>query len=247
MCKICNFQDKNKTVCVYKFDCASYKWAFLGKHRAHYKDITSVFFLPTKNENGDYKLLSLGNDRVMVWFIRAHFFTQLNTVTECFCLIRMLVQQTMEVGRRWKVNITYHCERIFMPIFHKVINGMRSLRTRTDGPKPFHSKNWKDWIAISNDFQPRTRFCVTCIQWLSVTLLMSSVLDGGLPTLMRFPVRSHYSSTLGIQHPSVLRAIAVSASQYVISVTQVSLRIFSFLWLRRGTPSIVRCNVWAFL
>lgn len=62
-------------------------------------------------------------------------FTHLNTVTECFCLIRMLVQQTMEVGRRWKINITYHCVRIFMPIFYKVINVMRSLPTRTERAK----------------------------------------------------------------------------------------------------------------
>ncbi|XP_050663758.1 cilia- and flagella-associated protein 251-like [Leptidea sinapis] len=41
-------------------------WIFIGKHRAHYKDITAVFFLPQKNENGDYKLISLGADRMMV-------------------------------------------------------------------------------------------------------------------------------------------------------------------------------------
>ncbi|XP_045785662.1 cilia- and flagella-associated protein 251-like isoform X2 [Maniola jurtina] len=58
--------DKNRTVCVYKFDCETFKWRFVGKHRAHYKDITSVFFLPTKNDDGDYKLLSIGADRIMV-------------------------------------------------------------------------------------------------------------------------------------------------------------------------------------
>ncbi|CAH0718741.1 unnamed protein product, partial [Brenthis ino] len=58
--------DKGRTVCVYKYSCESFAWNFIGKHRAHYKDITSVFFLPKKNDNGEYKLLSLGMDRIMV-------------------------------------------------------------------------------------------------------------------------------------------------------------------------------------
>ncbi|XP_052737715.1 cilia- and flagella-associated protein 251-like [Bicyclus anynana] len=58
--------DKNRTVFVYKFDCDAHKWWFVGKHRAHYKDITSIFFLPIQNANGDYKLFSLGIDRIMV-------------------------------------------------------------------------------------------------------------------------------------------------------------------------------------
>ncbi|XP_045445689.1 cilia- and flagella-associated protein 251-like [Melitaea cinxia] len=58
--------DKGRTVCVYKYDCTIFTWNFIGKHRAHYKDITAVFFLPTKNDNGEYKLLSLGADRIMV-------------------------------------------------------------------------------------------------------------------------------------------------------------------------------------
>ncbi|CAH2266422.1 jg1018 [Pararge aegeria aegeria] len=60
------FADKSRTVGVYKFDCDTYKWIFVGKHRAHYKEISSVFFLPTKNQNGDFKLFSLGADRTMV-------------------------------------------------------------------------------------------------------------------------------------------------------------------------------------
>lgn len=59
-------QDVGYTICVYKYDCVSFTWSFLGKHRAHYKDITAVFFLPRKNENGEYKLISLGLDRIMV-------------------------------------------------------------------------------------------------------------------------------------------------------------------------------------
>ncbi|XP_026325605.1 cilia- and flagella-associated protein 251-like [Hyposmocoma kahamanoa] len=60
------FSDTGKTVCVYKYDCDTQKWTFIGKHRAHYKDITTVLFLPRKNPNGDYKLISLGTDRIMV-------------------------------------------------------------------------------------------------------------------------------------------------------------------------------------
>ncbi|XP_075969110.1 cilia- and flagella-associated protein 251-like [Anticarsia gemmatalis] len=58
--------DTGKTVCVYKYNCNTFKWVFIGKHRAHYKDITSLIFLPEKNPSGDYKLVSLGKDRIMV-------------------------------------------------------------------------------------------------------------------------------------------------------------------------------------
>ncbi|KAG6448660.1 cilia- and flagella-associated protein 251 isoform X2 [Manduca sexta] len=58
--------DAGRTVCVYKFNCNTFEWSFIGKHRSHYKDITSVFFLPQKNEDGEYKLVSLGSDRIMV-------------------------------------------------------------------------------------------------------------------------------------------------------------------------------------
>ncbi|OWR40975.1 putative WD repeat domain 66 [Danaus plexippus plexippus] len=58
--------DSGRTVLVYKYDCSNFLWTFIGKHRAHYKDVTSVFFLPKKNVNGEYKLLSLGMDRIMV-------------------------------------------------------------------------------------------------------------------------------------------------------------------------------------
>lgn len=47
-------------MCVYKYDCAAQSWVFLGKHRAHYKDISTVFFTPEQNEDGNYKLVSLG-------------------------------------------------------------------------------------------------------------------------------------------------------------------------------------------
>ncbi|XP_045514979.1 cilia- and flagella-associated protein 251-like [Pieris brassicae] len=60
------FADAGRTVCVYKYDCNNFQWQFVGKHRAHYKEITSVFFLPQKNADGEYKLLSLGADRMMV-------------------------------------------------------------------------------------------------------------------------------------------------------------------------------------
>lgn len=59
-------QDKNRTVGVYKFDCTEYVWNFIGKHRAHYKDITTLIFLPKLNPNGEYKLISMGLDRIMV-------------------------------------------------------------------------------------------------------------------------------------------------------------------------------------
>ncbi|XP_063531343.1 cilia- and flagella-associated protein 251-like [Cydia strobilella] len=60
------FSDAGHTVCVYKYDCKALAWTFIAKHRAHYKDITAVFFTPVMNDNGDYKLLSLGADRIMV-------------------------------------------------------------------------------------------------------------------------------------------------------------------------------------
>ncbi|XP_045491069.1 cilia- and flagella-associated protein 251-like [Colias croceus] len=60
------FSDTGRTVCVYKYDCINLEWHFIGKHRAHYKDITTLFFLPQKNDNGEYKLVSLGTDRMMV-------------------------------------------------------------------------------------------------------------------------------------------------------------------------------------
>ncbi|CAB3234740.1 unnamed protein product [Arctia plantaginis] len=58
--------DVGKTICVYKYDCTTFKWTFIGKHRAHYKEITVLLFLPEKNADGNYKLLSLGKDRMMV-------------------------------------------------------------------------------------------------------------------------------------------------------------------------------------
>ncbi|XP_013141215.1 PREDICTED: WD repeat-containing protein 66-like isoform X2 [Papilio polytes] len=60
------FFDAGRTVCLYKYDCASLSWQFIAKHRAHYKDVTAVFFLPEKNESGDYKLMSMGADRTLV-------------------------------------------------------------------------------------------------------------------------------------------------------------------------------------
>lgn len=64
--KILLFQDDGKTIGVYKYCCETFVWKFIGKHRAHYKDITSALFLPRKNQSGDYKLISLGADRIMV-------------------------------------------------------------------------------------------------------------------------------------------------------------------------------------
>ncbi|CAG5011460.1 unnamed protein product [Parnassius apollo] len=58
--------DEGRTICLYKYDCSALAWKFIAKHRAHYKDITAVFFLPEKNGNGDYKLVSLGADRILV-------------------------------------------------------------------------------------------------------------------------------------------------------------------------------------
>ncbi|RVE54958.1 hypothetical protein evm_000325 [Chilo suppressalis] len=60
------YSDAGRTVCVYKYECDSLRWQFVGKHRAHYKDITALLFLPQKNPDGEYKLLSLGADRIMV-------------------------------------------------------------------------------------------------------------------------------------------------------------------------------------
>ncbi|KAJ2952482.1 hypothetical protein O0L34_g6800 [Tuta absoluta] len=59
------FSDIGRTVGVYKYDCETMLWNFIGKHRAHYNDINSILFLPAKNPNGEYKLLSFGNDRIM--------------------------------------------------------------------------------------------------------------------------------------------------------------------------------------
>ncbi|KAJ8722981.1 hypothetical protein PYW07_004161 [Mythimna separata] len=58
--------DEDRTVCVYKYNCTSLQWQFLGKHRSHYKDITSINFLPTRTSAGEYRLVSLGVDRCMV-------------------------------------------------------------------------------------------------------------------------------------------------------------------------------------
>lgn len=58
-------QDVGRTICVYAFDCIKHLWVFIGKHRAHYKDISTVFFLSAKNKDAEYKLISLGTDRAM--------------------------------------------------------------------------------------------------------------------------------------------------------------------------------------
>ncbi|XP_053625468.1 cilia- and flagella-associated protein 251-like isoform X2 [Plodia interpunctella] len=58
--------DEGKTICVYKYDCTEFVWNFIGKHRAHYKNITALNFLPYKNVGDEYKLISLGADRIMV-------------------------------------------------------------------------------------------------------------------------------------------------------------------------------------
>ncbi|CAH2074708.1 unnamed protein product, partial [Iphiclides podalirius] len=58
--------DSGRTICVYKYDCSTLGWRFLAKHRAHYKDVTSFFFLPERNDDGEHKLVSLGADRCLV-------------------------------------------------------------------------------------------------------------------------------------------------------------------------------------
>ncbi|CAH0604428.1 unnamed protein product [Chrysodeixis includens] len=58
--------DASRTVSVYKYLCSEFRWTFIGKHRAHYKDVTSLLFLPNKNPQGDFNLLSIGLDRCMV-------------------------------------------------------------------------------------------------------------------------------------------------------------------------------------
>ncbi|XP_022820002.1 cilia- and flagella-associated protein 251-like [Spodoptera litura] len=58
--------DAGRTVCVYKYNCKTFKWVFIGKHRSHYKDITALVFMPFKTDGGEYKLVSLGLDRCMV-------------------------------------------------------------------------------------------------------------------------------------------------------------------------------------
>ncbi|XP_072944210.1 cilia- and flagella-associated protein 251-like [Epargyreus clarus] len=58
--------DIGRTVAVYKYDCVNFEWQFIGKHRAHYKNVTAAFFLPKKNDDGEYKLVSIGADRIMV-------------------------------------------------------------------------------------------------------------------------------------------------------------------------------------
>lgn len=85
-------------------------------------------------------------------------------------------------------------------------------------------------------FQP-ARFCATCIQ--HATLLMSSVhLVGSLPTF-RFYMRGHHSS-LGLQHPSVLRAIyyapptATSSSRIAIRDMLICL-VSSRVWFVYGS------------
>lgn len=60
------FQDVGRTIAVYKYDCVKFEWQFIGKHRAHYKNITAAFFLPKKNDDGEYKVVSIGADRIMV-------------------------------------------------------------------------------------------------------------------------------------------------------------------------------------
>lgn len=59
-------QNVGRSVCVYKYLCTDFRWVFVGKHRAHYKEITSLIFLPAKNPNGDFKLVSTGLDRCLV-------------------------------------------------------------------------------------------------------------------------------------------------------------------------------------
>ncbi|KAJ8725380.1 hypothetical protein PYW08_003563 [Mythimna loreyi] len=58
--------DEERTVCAYKYNCSLLLWEFVGKHRSHYKEITSINFLPTKTKSGMYRLVSLGLDRCMV-------------------------------------------------------------------------------------------------------------------------------------------------------------------------------------
>lgn len=57
----CFLQDAGKTVGVYKYECETLSWSFIGKYRSHYKDICSIFFVPIKHDSGTYKLLSIGN------------------------------------------------------------------------------------------------------------------------------------------------------------------------------------------
>ncbi|KAF9408495.1 hypothetical protein HW555_011852 [Spodoptera exigua] len=58
--------DAFRTVCVYKYNCETFKWVFIGKHRSHYRDITALVFVPSNTNGGEYKLLSFGLDRSMV-------------------------------------------------------------------------------------------------------------------------------------------------------------------------------------
>ncbi|KAH9634791.1 hypothetical protein HF086_012205 [Spodoptera exigua] len=59
-------EDAFRTVCVYKYNCETFKWVFIGKHRSHYRDITALVFVPSNTNGGEYKLLSFGLDRSMV-------------------------------------------------------------------------------------------------------------------------------------------------------------------------------------
>ncbi|GBP63593.1 Cilia- and flagella-associated protein 251 [Eumeta japonica] len=57
--------DTGRTVCVYGYSCERQTWVFIGKHRAHYKNITCLFFTTRKRGN-HYRLFSIGEDRIMV-------------------------------------------------------------------------------------------------------------------------------------------------------------------------------------
>ncbi|XP_063821464.1 cilia- and flagella-associated protein 251-like [Ostrinia nubilalis] len=94
------FSDTSRTVGVYKYDCDKFVWNFVGKHRAHYKNVTAVFFLPERNFDGEYKLLSLGADRIMVEYDVGQ---SSDEYLEVFSLDRMEQTAVPLTGINWPV------------------------------------------------------------------------------------------------------------------------------------------------
>ncbi|XP_052758996.1 cilia- and flagella-associated protein 251-like [Galleria mellonella] len=92
------FSDAGKTVGVYKYNCTTHKWNFIGKHRAHYKDITAILFLPYKTEKQEYQLVSFGADRTMVEYDIAN---SSDEYLEIFSLDRMDQTAVPLAGIAW--------------------------------------------------------------------------------------------------------------------------------------------------
>ncbi|XP_059061775.1 cilia- and flagella-associated protein 251-like [Achroia grisella] len=149
------FADTGKTVGVYKYDCITFKWNFIGKHRAHYKDVTSILFLPYKTEKDEYQLVSFGADRTIVEYDIGNSSEE---YLEIFSLDRVDQSAVPLVGIAWPSPMTLD------PLEHR--NDMNLILIANDEHK-YKLINCATTMTMSTVLGPRYEHPVRKIELIS--------------------------------------------------------------------------------